>query len=743
MHDSVSRRPARPGTARRRSRAARDERGAVAIMFALCLTGLLVIGGMVLDFGLVRVDRQVDKSAADAATFAGLHSLYLNAAGAGNPHPYAGVCGAIRYLQVNSSRFSGISSTSGTWSDGNGGAAIGDGCTNGPARNAVCKAGSPASFARFVWNGTYQSTSIQVTIQSGYQLPVAGWSEDTLPAAQSFEDDGSQGCDQLGVIIRQNRHPGLGSLATSSELVSSIRTVGRVKLEPGGDAPAMILLKRTGCPVLQAGSSGGGSHVYVYGAISSNGHSQPGSIHADSDGTSCTGGSQKNIYLGEGSNGIVAFAAPLPTGYPACITTDTCQPNTSKPGIITSVAAANGYTGGVVSDGTGNVFGSGATGPSGIAAASKTTPSGRGLVGREMVDDRYLIGVRAIVSNSQSIWTMTASNAPSRVDSYGNAFTVVSSCNPSAGSIPNAPAIFVDCTANGGFTGPATFGNATKTIVFNGTVNPASNGAVSMPSATKVYIFGSDANGTDALSIGNNATFAMHTSSGATSNLSGGTCSNTPTNPSATTLDTDKATLVVKSGDFKQTAGQIQMCYTTVVMLGGDSPNGCLTNVDYNAPTGPNEEINGPTNSPCPTTSPGGVAGNGQLSQTGGNVDWTAPNQYDLTTLADGSPDPAKSLGWADANGPEDLAFWSESYGGNSNPSYNMGGTGSLHVVGVYMVPNAEPFQVAGGACQLLTNAQYIASTIALNGNGTCISMRVDANAAVQLPQMGIVGLVR
>ena len=74
---------------------------------------------MVLDFGLVRVDRQVNKSAADAAAMAGAHGLY---GGNSNAYPYRGVCTAIRYLQNNDTRFAGVTDTSGTWTDGTGAA---------------------------------------------------------------------------------------------------------------------------------------------------------------------------------------------------------------------------------------------------------------------------------------------------------------------------------------------------------------------------------------------------------------------------------------------------------------------------------------------------------------------------------------------------------------------------------------------------------------------------------------------
>jgi hypothetical protein len=111
--------------------------------------------------------------------------------------------------------------------------------------------------------------------------------------------------------------------------------------------------------------------------------------------------------------------------------------------------------------------------------------------------------------------------------------------------------------------------------------------------------------------------------------------------------------------------------------------------------------------------------------------------------LSDGSADPAKSSEWSDANGPEDLGLWSESGGGNSNPKYQMTGGGSVHLRGVLMAPNAQPFVLSGQFTQTLVNAQYVVSSISLSSNNTKITLVVDPNAAVTLPKLSVVGLVR
>jgi Flp pilus assembly protein TadG len=683
----------------------RDERGAIAIITAISMLLIMVAVGMALDFGLVRADRQADKSAADAATLAGLQGL---GQGDGSAHPYSGVCAAIRYLQKNGNRFGSLSDVAGSWTNGDG-VPQSNGCTTAALTQAVCQDGVSSSWARFVWNGTWQGTALQVTIQSGYSLPDASFVEDTLSSATmtANQDDGHQGCDQLAVIVKQNRKPGFGSLATSSQLISTVRTVGRVTTPPGGYAPAMLLLKRTGCPVLETGSNSGGSHIYVFGAASSNGLTQPGTIHADSDGSNCTGGSNQSVFLGKAGSGIVAFAAPLLNGAGQ----PTSSPDLSKPGLISSLAARLGTAATVIRDSLANVYGSAAINPAGAPAAGKNEVVGRGLVTRKPVDDRYMSGVKNIIASAQGtvFSTLTAANA------VANGYVLLSNCNPNNNAI-NAlnlvatSKLFVDCTANNGFNGPATL-NA-GTVVFNGKVNP--QGAVSLPNATKVYVFG--AAGGDALNIGQNATFSMHSSG----NMNGSLCSNSQ--------NSDKAILVIRAGDVKETGGgTLRLCYTTMITMGGQA-NGCVPTVTGTPPTA----------TPCLAGT-----GDGQLSQTGGDVDWTAPNQNDVMTLSDGTIDPTKAPAWSDPNGPEDLAYWSESYGGSSNPTYNMNGGGTLHIVGVYMVPNADPFTIGGGASQTLTNAQYIATSIALNGTNTSISMVVDPNSAVPLGSLKSIGLVR
>lgn len=677
----------RPVTSLRRA-GERDQRGIAAIAVALSTTALLVVAAMVFDLGLVRVDRQVDKSAADSAVTAGLSGLISS--GDGKPHPYIGVCSALRYLRTSDFRFSGITSASGTWTNGSGGAAA-NGCTDTTAQSQTCVPGSLGSWARFVWQDSVVSPRLRVQIQSGYQAgPTSGWREDTLPAAQADPGDGAQGCDQLSVIITQRRKPGVGSIARSSDLVSSIRSVGRVVAGPGGYAPAMLLLKRTGCTSLEVGSTAGDSWVKVKGAVSSNGVSQPGTIHADADGLSCS----TSVYYGKAAGGIVAYAAPLVSSP---LTADP-----KKPGQITSVAQAAGRQS---YDAATKVYST-----TGLDDTSGThiTPTGRGLVTRQPVDNRYLSGVRAAISgaNSTVFAVLTAGNAAAA------GYTVASCSSGNIASLPVLTAsdkLFINC-GNLKAMPPTDAG----TVVFNGTVSPS--GTLSLPKAHHVYIFGPG----DAISLGHGNTFSMHTSG----NLTGSTCTDSPRPVN------DKAVLFVKSGDIKETDGALQMCNTTVFMMGGQT-DGCTPTPGYAAAPPPSQ-------TPC-----GGTMGTGQIFQSGGAVDWTAPNEQDVMTLTTGEADPAKAYLWSDTNGPEDLALWDESAGNSSSAKYQFTGVGGIHLQGIFMVPNADPISLSGNANFVLKNAQFVATSLALASNNTTLQMTVDPNSAVQLPKLQSIGLVR
>ena len=458
-------------------------------------------------------------------------------------------------------------------------------------------------------------------------------------------------------------------------------------------------------PPSRKGSASGGSFIHVLGSVSSTGASQPGTIHADSDALGgCTGGSNQSIYLGKGTAGIVAFAAPLATNQ--------TQADSTKPGQITSVAGSDGQPINLVRDLSTNVYNSSALGPSTAGSAAKAEPSGRSLVTRAPVDARYRAVARTAMEQASGVFT--AGFTPL----YARFPASVDACRPTQAQVValNLTALsrlFVDCTTNSGFTGPAS--NLTisaGTVLFAGKVAPGAT--LSLPNAHHVYIAGHSGTGLGLAGVG--ASFRVNTTS---NTLAGGACSTVRSNR--------KAVLFVKDGVIDQSNGTtLQLCKTTVFMMGGQ-PDGCVPTTDGALPTA----------TPC-----NGTLGTGRLNQIGGDTDWTAPDEHDLMTLPNGDPNPAIAAAWTSPDGPEDLALWSES-GSNSSQNFRMGGSGAFTVRGVFMVPNADSFTIGGNSSMTLPGAQFIASSIALNGTGTNITMSVDPNSAVTLPELHLVGLVR
>ena len=365
----------------RHQRGGRDERGAVAIMTALAVTAILVVTAMVLDFGLVRIDRQIDRSAADAATLAGLHGLNT---GDGIPHPYPGVCTAARYLKANSRRFSGIDENVG-WSNGLGATTRRRLLGHPAAQHDLQDPPTGRSWAKWSWSGTSRGVTLDVTIESGYDLAANQWAEDVVAGHERGQRGTEyQGCDNLAVTISQSREPGLGSLATDSTCRPSIRIGGPGQDRPGDSAPAMLLLKRTGCPVLVTGASGGSSSVQVLGAVATDGSgkTQPGTIHSDSDGTGCTGGN---------NSGSTSAASPptawSPTPRRWSRTRRSPDPEQARLHHLRRRGERSQPT--IIRDSLDNVYGSSAlTGTLG----TKSEVTGRTLVTRGLVDERYFPG---------------------------------------------------------------------------------------------------------------------------------------------------------------------------------------------------------------------------------------------------------------------------------------------------------------------------------------------------------------
>lgn len=609
----------------RNSKRTDTERGAVAVMVALSMVALVAAVAMVLDFGAVRVDRQMNKAASDSATTAGVRGLDR---GDGRPHPFSGVCQALVYLKLSQPELSGLPDSSNVLT-------ANTDCPATPAQLRLpCRPGDSSTHAH------YQSTfgNFEVTIKSPFLVTDGTFPEEDLDTFNADKGDPTlNGCDQLGIIVTEKKKPGLGSIATAADLTSSVRSVGRVSLGTKSlGAVALLLLDRMECDVLRNASAN--TSIVVAG----NGK-MPGMIHSDSLGRYFC--SSTKIFSSQPDFGIIA---------------EESVEDPKLPGVISSRALS--------SDPEADATKAQGLYPKVVAKPDPGGATAGGLLTRSVIDDKYLSGIEN--TRLQANTLLNSTTAPA-------GFTETD-CSPDATEAA-AVKLWVNC-AN--FNGAANFPNATE-VIFKGRFS----GTLNLPAATGVYIEG--ASGAPGI---NTSSFRMH-------HGGAGTCT-TLNNPS-------RAKLVLRQGKFTTTGDSsiVQLCNTAVVLLGDPTGTGCLPTVaeqDY-------------TLNAC----------NGVLDITTGTLRWTAP---DAVGNVERTEDDYKAL--------EDLALWTEASGASHKLSAN------LYLSGVFMLPNAKPFNITGTGIMEVENSQYIVDKLDLSGQGT-LRMKPDPYDSITVPIIGGFGLVR
>ncbi|MDQ3945400.1 MAG: pilus assembly protein TadG-related protein, partial [Actinomycetota bacterium] len=245
-----------------------DERGATLVLMAFVMIILLASAGLVVNVGLVRADRQRNKSVADVAVSAGMRAFD---AGGGQIAPFRGACAALDYVKTNHPELSGLSTSTG-WTSGTPTVIPGDPCaTSSIYYNLICNS-SPtvlqpdAARASFAWfTGTVGN--VKVEVKAGYAA--SDMATDAFRDDDYHTDTGAAdqyGCDQLAVIVTETEDAGLGRVVGASQLSSRIRSVGRVTIEDKFEAAvALLLLDPTGCAVLDIQGGGAGTNVRVDG----------------------------------------------------------------------------------------------------------------------------------------------------------------------------------------------------------------------------------------------------------------------------------------------------------------------------------------------------------------------------------------------------------------------------------------------------------------------------------------------
>jgi Flp pilus assembly protein TadG len=619
--------------------ARKDEEGAVALMVAVSLVALLVAVAMVLDFGQARLDRQVNKAAADSAVAAGMRGLD---GGTGDVYSWRGVCEALRYLQASAPSLSAI--------------ALPPSCTDGSQDTVVCDKDNTATHARFEQVIATSDGEVTVQVQIPYTADdMAAFPEESLSTlADDQGEDELEGCDQIGVVIWQGRAPSMGQLLNEGEdITSAVRSVGRVRVNIDGDvAVALLILEQTDCQALAITSGGAGGRIRVKGF-----EDKPGIIHVDSAGTGS--GCNKPILVGKNPG-----TCPGPDSCGGIVADEAEQGDLA--GQISTSALAN------MSDGRPMVH----SGPYPPGA----DPIFRPQMTRELVDLRYLEPVRnAVATDAGPAFAAAAAGTPPL------GYTEVG-CDPATPI--NHAKVFVKCgnfnKANKKFTGTH--------IIFTGQVSATS---LELPNAERVYIVGGTSPA--GLSV---SSLRLHDHGSAAQ------CQSPAPGE-------HRARLFIRTGQMTVAgSGSLKLCNTTVILMGGQS-TACLPGTPGTAPS----------STPC-----GGSTGNGTLNFGGGaSIDWTGPN----TTPIDQE---ATTADWADL---EDLGAWSETAG-----EHSVGGGGFMHMSGVFMVPNANPFKINGGGAQDVENSQYIVRKLWNTGNGQ-LTMRPNPRDVVTFPILEGFELVR
>jgi hypothetical protein len=654
-----------------RRRRARDERGAAAILMALSLTAVLVGAGLVLDFGIARYQREINKSTSDAAALAGAGAVSSDD---GLYYPWKGVCTALAYLQANDSQ---LSSLNGSYKNGAGGGVSGScGPTTIPNTN-TCLANQPNSWA--FYTGTTLDGKITVEIRSGYTMPDSNFADDTTLS----NDKGSTaagGCDQLAVIITQSQRPGLGSLATSSDLVTRVRSVARLVPASTGNTPiALLLLERHSCLSLEVGSN---NTIFD---IKGNGAS-PGYVHSDSlgDGALCNSGNK--VLYGK-------FAAHIITRH---------SETGGIPGSITT-AGLSGAAGAVpanATDGSANVCAEQANGSCGAAV-------GRNIIGRNPIDSRYLTGVRSTLTAASSAISSSTGYTSWTPNNCGN---FMSATPPTTGG-PNAAnlatKLWVNCPSGLTIKGDLLIANATD-VVFNGPLTISPGNSLAIPKAQTVYVKGV----TGGIGLNMTGTLALGT-------YTNTTATNKSSSPICPATQTARDHLVVMNGAFSGGAqANFHMCGTSLVMGDGWSSGSCAV------PSTPTPISVEPSDNSCW----------GYISLGGGGLmEWSAPNlvstaatQTDWNALED-------LTFWTETSGTV-----------SGTTSLNtIGGGGQMYVSGVFFLPNANPFIIGGGGLQNNgANAQFITRRLTSNGSGT-LFLKPNVNDSIPIPPPPSIFLVR
>jgi hypothetical protein len=633
-----------------------DEAGVVLVLVAIAVLALFGTVALVLDLGQLRTDRRTNKGVADMAAAAGVGRLPFG--------PWSGVCKARDYLLGNLTGVSSFDPGSETWSDA---ATPSAPRTSSPCPatatgpdSVPCSPNAPETWARL--RATAGGARFGVEIQSGYVLPDPRFSDDTSREDTGGADQGS--CDNLAVILTERRAPSFAQLVGAGATTTRARSVGRLNAtETVNYTAALQLLERNLCNVLQTG----GTNTRVYAQPYQD---QPGIIQIDSadDAGSCP------------SPILNAQETSVGPSVVACSVNSTligCRPGTGTRASRIGIYALNFV----------RPVGDIATPYPATYGDTKAVATTRS--GRRFADKRYRENVAALDAEAESVLTGNSGRPPGCSSVTNNACTsstdgrswlVLSATDCSNVStffaVPGragAQNVWFNCDLD--VTSDLTLSGADSYVVVTGSLSVKKTFTIDDP--RRFYVGGRSTGNTVGLADGSPGS-ALRV------NLGGAASCAERANPKATRM-------VVGNGSLKVSSGAAtRLCHTFVYLASG-----------YGRV--PGTDGTNPCSSPCSTY-------NGVIEVTSGaSIRWTAPNQ-----IIGRLPTPT-DLAY-DSNPFEDLALWSEA-GGNT---HGITGGGESGLTGVFFLPNADSFSLAGGSGQTIDlSAQFISRTLKITGGAT------------------------
>ncbi|MBW3650511.1 MAG: hypothetical protein KY458_08090, partial [Actinobacteria bacterium] len=653
-----------------------DERGAVLVLVAVAMTAMLAMAALVLDLAQVRTDRRTNKTVADLSVRAGLGVLHLG--------PWSGVCRARDYLLANAIGFSAFDAGTEEWFQptepvnklttspclNTGSSPFTDLCLPG-------ELGLPNTSTWGLLTATAGKGRFSVEIQSGYSLPDPRFAEDSL-AAGDTGDPLKGSCDNFVVIVRERRTPFFAGVIGGGDKTTTIRSVGRwSNLRHEEYSPALLLLERDGCNVLEVSSNNARVFAQPYLGY-------PGVIQVDSANRSGCSSNQAvlNGAATSGGPSIVVCSAKTVSPTPGCDLATANKPsrvgmyglNFNPPGANLTTAYPGTY---------------------GDTQAVRSTRSGR-----NPLDRLYRRNVVALDAEAKAVLTGNNGLPPGCTAVVDNACTgngrtwlVLQQADCDTLGTFFDPLLFPGRTAsrniwfncNLAVTTPVTLTALDSSIVVTGQLRVNSTFALLDPRT--VFVGGrSDATDNRGLHVGNGGNFNV--------------------NNKVVTADCPppdgivKATrMVVGTGSLSMGSGGVaHLCQTFVFVASG---------YDKVPPKDGTP--------PCTCNYTGKIS-----VGSGATVDWTAPDQ-----VLDRRPT-TDELALSGLSPYESLGVWTEAGGAQT-----ISGGGTSHMTGIFFLGNADAFTLAGGSSgNVSLSAQFITRRMKVTGGAT-VNLVLDPTDAV------------